>query len=258
MLAYRAGCKDKDIEIDAGIKLILAVCLAVTVSLCNSLPDLLYFALYLLCITFLLKTDRRFILKNLLAYGIVFVFPYLFGLLLSLAFSRLLPGLAYAVPVNVEAVLMKMVKIFFVWYIGSLYFFTTPFELIADMLNKVFFPLNSRGLPVGKYVNMTVFIVKELTNSVNQFKEDILEQARQIIKNDQLQLKSKFREFTNILVDYIADSLQQADELQKRLELDLVDDGRYTLRISKNEVIAVLSLSIFFLLLCLKHIPGAY
>ncbi|HWP97141.1 MAG TPA: hypothetical protein VN426_09840, partial [Syntrophomonadaceae bacterium] len=224
MLAYSADLKGKNIEIDAGIKLILAILLAIASSFCNNGLDLVYFTIYLLVITVFLKSDLRFIFKNLLSYGIIILFPYFLGLLLSLALSKFFPGPAYFHNVNLEATSLKMIKIFFVWYIGNLYFFTTPFKSIMDMLNKVLFPLNSIGIPVAKHLNMIMFIVNELTRSVSQFKHDILEQVRHIFKNNHLGVKTKSNELSNILVTFIANSLQRTDEIQEQVEQTCIDN----------------------------------
>ena len=247
MPVYTADIKDKNIEIDAGIKLILAILLAIVSSFCNNGLDLVYFTSYLVAITILLRSDLRFILKNMVSYGVIFVFPYLFGLLLSLALSKLFPGLAFN-NIIFETTLFKMIKIFFIWYIGSLYFFTTAFESIMDMFNKVLSPLNSLGIPVAKYLNMIMFIVNELTRSVGQFKQDILEQTRHIFKNKHLGVKTKSQELSNILVSFIANSLQRTDEIQTQVELTNINDCKYTLRISKNEIVAMLSFIGFLLL----------
>ncbi len=245
LLGYSADLKGENIEIDAGIKACLAILLAIAASFCNNGLDLINFTLYLVFITVFIKSDLRFILKNLISYGVIFVFPYLCGILLSLLMSKLFPAPAYFNNFVFEAAFLKMVKIFFVWYICSLYFFTTSFVAIMDMLNKAFFPLNSLGIPVGKYLNMTMFIVNELNKSVTQFKQDVLEQARNIFKNNDLGVKTKSKELSNILVTFIANSLQRTDEIQKQVELTRVNDYQYRLRISKNEIIAILSFIVF-------------
>ncbi|MEN6350200.1 MAG: CbiQ family ECF transporter T component, partial [Syntrophomonas sp.] len=236
MSEYSAGQKNTDVEIDAGIKAALAIILAIAASFCNSGWDLVYFTVYLLIITVLLKSNLRFILKNLLSYGIIILFPYSFGILLSFLMNRLFSGSVYVNNVNLEAALFKMIKIFFIWYIGNLYFFTTPFEKIADMLNKVFSPLNSVGIPVARYLNMTMFIVNELVKSVGRFKQDIFEQARHIFKNNEIGIKTKAKELSNILVSFIANSLQGTDEMQDRFERSRENNCSYKLRVSKNEI----------------------
>jgi energy-coupling factor transporter transmembrane protein EcfT len=245
---YSADLKDKYIEIDAGIKAILAILLGATTLYCNNWPDMIYFAVFLIVITVFLKSNIQFILKNIAAYGIIFVFPCLCGLLLSLLFNKLSPGSAFHSNIIFEGLLLRMVKIFFIWYIGSLYFFTTPFSSIVDMLNKIFSPLNSLGIPVSKYLKIIMCIVNVLTKSVGQFKKDILEEARHIFKNNHLGIKSKFKELSNILVDFIANSLQHTDEIQKQVELTCVDNSQYTFRITKNAIVAFLGCIIFLLL----------
>lgn len=243
-MEYSAELKDKNIEIDAGIKAVLAILLIIAASICNNGLDLAYFTLYLLVITVFLKSDFRFILKNLFSYGIIILFPYCFGLLLSLLMNKLWHGSVYNF--NLDAVLLKMIKIFFIWYIGNLYFFTTSFESITEMLNKVFRPLNSIGIPIAKYLNMVLFIINELTRSVGQFKNEIFEQARDIFKNKQLGAKTKAIELSHILVAFIANSLQRTDEIQEQVALTPVSNNQYALKISKNEIAAILSFIIFY------------
>jgi len=246
MQAVSAILKGENTEIDAGIKTMLAILLGFATSLCTSRLDLVYFSLYLVVITFLLGSDLRFILKNLISYGVIIVFPYLCGLLLSLLINHLFSGPAYSG--DLEATFFKMVKLFFIWYIGSLYFFTTPIQPITEMLNKVLSPLNLLGIPVAKHLNMARVVVNELTRSVSQFKQDILEKARQIFKSDELGIKSKLKELSNILVAFIANSLQHTDEIQEQVELTRVMEYHYGFRISKNEILAMLSFVILLLL----------
>lgn len=246
MLEYSADLKHKYIEIDAGIKAALAILLAIASSFCSNGLDLAYFAVYLLVITIFLKSDLRFILKNLLSYGIIIVFPYSFGLLLALLIGKLFPGAGHFSNVNLDATLLKMIKIFFIWYIGNLYFFTTSIESIMDMLNKALHPLNSIGIPMAKYLNMVMFILNELTRSVGQFKGEIFEQAVHIFKNKQLGVKTKAIELSHILVAFIVNSLQRTDDIQEQVELAQASNNQYTLKITKNEILAILSFIIFY------------
>jgi len=239
LLEYSTGLKEKSVKIDAGIKAVLALLLAVTSSFCISHLDLVYFFIFLLLITILLKSNLRFVYKNLISYTIIIVFPYFVGLLLSLLVSRLFSGAAYFNTVNLDTAILKMVKIFFIWYIGNLYLSTTPIESIIDMLNKVFSPLNSAGIPAAKYLNMIVFILSELTGLMSRFKNDNLEQARHIFTDNHLGIKSKSKELSNILVTFIANSLQRTDEIYERVELSKNKGCQYILTISKNEIIAI-------------------
>jgi energy-coupling factor transporter transmembrane protein EcfT len=116
------------------------------------------------------------------------------------------------------------------------------------MLSKVLLPLNSLGIPVAKYLNMIMFIVNQLSQSVSQFKQDILEQVRCIFKSNRLGFKTKFKELSNLLINFIANSLQQTDEIQEQIELIDASECQYTLTISKHEIVAMISFIIFLLL----------
>lgn len=249
MQVYSVDLNNKSTEIDAGIKLVLAILLAVASSFCKNGLELAYFSTFLMVITVLLKSDLRFLLKNLLSFGIIILIPYLLGLLLSMLMSKLFPGLAYLNHINLDTALLKMIKIFFIWYIGNLYFFTTSFASITEMLNQVFGPLNRVGVPVAKYLHMIMFILNELSRSVSSFKSDILEPAGRTLKNKHLNVNNKMKELSHILVDFIANSLRRTDEIQEQVELSPVNDYQYSLRISKNEILAIFGCVIFLVLL---------
>jgi len=231
------------VKLDAGIKTVLAILLCAAASFCTSRVDFLYFSAYLLLITFLLGSNLRFVLKNLAAYGVIIVFPYLCGLLLSLLINRLFSGPVYAG--DFEAAILRMTRIFFIWYISSLYFFTTPIQPLTEMLNKVLSPLNSLGVPVAKHLNMARVIVKELNRSAARFKQDMLEQTRQIFQNNRRGIKAKFSALSSILVAFIANSLQQTDEIQKQVEMTGQTDCRYGFRFTQNELLAIASFIVF-------------
>lgn len=245
--AYSAELNNQNTEMDAGVKIILTVLLAVSAAFCHNGRDLLAFAAFLLVVTIFLKSDLRFILKNLLSFGIIILIPYLIGVLLSLALSGFWAVPAY--DLYLSASLIKMTRLFFIWYIGNLYFYTSSLEAIMEMSDRVLGPLKRAGAPVSKYLNMVMFILSELSRTVGQFKGDVFEQAGRIFKDREMAIKSKLKELSNILINYIADSLQRTDEVQAQLESGWAKERQYTLRISKNEILAISGCAIFLLLL---------
>lgn len=249
MLEYSADLKAKYIQFDAGLKAVLLILLAGVSFLCETKLDYAVLFGYLGIMTAFFRSGPRFILKNLLGYSIIFVFPYLFGLALAVTLSKIFPGLSGLHGFSWYQALLKMVKIFILWYIGSLYFFTTPLESVLGMMQKVLSPLNSLGIPVRKYLTMLLCIINVLINSVDGFRKDILEQVRQLFNHSQISAKTKVRGLADILVGFLANSLQKTDEIQKQFELTRLDQASYTLRISKNEIAAFFSLVIFILLL---------
>lgn len=239
----------ESMEMDIGIKTILAILLGVATAFCSGWIDFLSFSVYLAVITVWLGSDLKFVAKNLLSYGIVFVFPYLCGILLSLLMNALFSAPMYAG--DFEIAFSRMVKIFFIWYIGSLYFFTTPFQLLANMLNQVLSPLNALGVPVAKYLTMASIAVNELTRSLGQFQTEVFEPARNLFKEKSIGMKAKLEELSHLLVAFLAGSLQQTDQIQDQIQLPHADRNPVTVRISKKEIIAVLSFIIFLLVILL-------
>lgn len=238
------------VEMDAGLKGLVALILAIAASRSSNGWELLCFALYLLIITILLRNDLGFIKKNLASFGLVFVLPYSLGLLLSLLATRFFPGAVYTPHISVEVTFFKMAKLFFIWYIGSLYFFTTPFPEIAMVLNRLLRPLNSIGVPVTKHLNMVNFTVDQLAQSIDRFQADTMEAARKLFKDHDCSIKTRLGALADLVVGLIVDSLQTREQVQDEFEQSAVPAGRYQMRILKNDVVALLSLIIFLGVFC--------
>lgn len=233
-------------EIDPGIKGLLALILGIAACFCDSGWGVAYFTVFLLMVTLWLKCELRFVAKNLASFAVILGLPYVGGLLLSGLMSHLVPGTQAVIGFTWQAVAFKMVKIFFIWYISSLYFFTTPFLAIAEMLGRLLAPLNAWGIPVNKHLHMILCIVQELTRSVGQFTRDVMEQARLIFKNNELGLGARCKELAHILAGFIANSLQQTDHIQAEYD-GIGVPGVYRPNIVRNEILAMLSSLIFLL-----------
>ncbi|MEA4925630.1 MAG: CbiQ family ECF transporter T component [Syntrophomonadaceae bacterium] len=247
MNGFSTTLKNQPVDIDAGIKALLAILLAVTACFCHNGWEFLFFSAYLAAVTFLLKSNLRFILKNLLSYGVIFVVPFLLGFLLHWLMGIIVPGNAYSNGLALEGTAFKMIRIFFIWYIGSLYFSTTPFLAIAEMLNKVLAPLNAWGIPVTRHLHMVICAVGQLARSADQFKQDIMDKSSRIFKGNHSGIKAKLSEFAGILADFIVNSLQQTDQVQGTFANINLSDGTYKLDIVRNDIIAISSLIVFLL-----------
>lgn len=234
-------------EIDPGIKGLVALVLAVLACLSNTGWNMAVLAIYLLIITALLIDDYRFVVKNLVSYGIIFVLPYLVGLSLSLLLGPMISGGTGMTGVDLDAAAVKLLKIFFVWYIGSLYFFTTPFVSVAEMLAQLLGPLNRLGVSVTKYLIMVVWIVDQLTLTVDHFMEDVFVKARQVFKADKTGIRSKLKELADILAGFIANSLSQTESVQSAFSQAGLNS--YRPKVAGKEILAVLSALILILLL---------
>jgi hypothetical protein len=231
-------------EIDTGLKALLAIVLVAAVLLCEKQVSLLVIFLYTVIATVLLGSNFRFLLKNMVSYAIIFMFPYIFGLLLSIFFGFVFSNNPSASVMLLKEALLRIVKIFFVWYIGSLYICSTPLESILGMLKKVLRPLNNFGVPIDKHLNIIMCIVIELNESVKEFKNNSLAQARDAIKDKSLCFKIKIKEISNILVCFIANSLHRTEHIQELVAQTNVNDLKYNFRFSRSEILATFSIII--------------
>jgi energy-coupling factor transport system permease protein len=240
-------------EIDAGLKALLAIALVIAALVCEKQVSLLVIFLYTMIATVLIGSNFKFLFKNIVSYAIIIIFPYLFGLLLSMFFGFIFSNNQFASGILLQEALLRLVKIFIVWYIGSLYIFSTSLESILGMLKKVLQPLNSFRVPVSKYLNIIMCIVIELNESVNEFKNNTMAQARNAIKDKSLGFKTKIKEISNILVCFIADSLHRTEHIQELIAQTNVNNLIYTFKFSRSEFLAVFSLIILLSgLICLE------
>lgn len=228
------------VEIDPGIKGIVALVLMVLAGLSNNAWNMAVVAAYLLVITVFVIDDYRFVVKSLASYAIIFIVPYLIGLLLSRLVSLVVPGGDAMTGAALVTAGVKLLELFFLWYIGSLYFTTTPFGSIAGMLNRFFRPINGLGVPVTRYLHMVVGIVEQLTQAADLFMNDVFARARQVFSDDQLGIRPKLQELADILATFIATSLQQTEQVHNNSSRTVLES--YRLRIGRSEILAVLSL----------------
>lgn len=228
-------------ELDAGLKAGMAITLTVLAIVCEKPISLSLLFLYLVLATVSLGSNLRFLLKNLVSYSLIFLIPYSFGLFLSMLLGYLFPNALYSSDLVLQETFIRMVKIFFVWYIGSLYISSTPLKSILGMLKQVFSPLNRLGVPVSNFLTIIMCIAIHLTESVSDFKTNAVEQARAIFKGKNLGFKAKLKEISNLLVFYIANSLQKTDEIERLMKQTDLFDYTYRFKIGKNDLLAIVS-----------------
>ncbi len=228
------------VEIDPGIKGIAALVLMVLAVISINGWNMAVLATYLLIITVVLIDDYRFVVKSLASYAIIFVVPYLIGLLLSWLFSLIMPEGTAPTGIALGTAGVKLIKLFFVWYIGSLYFTTTPFSSIAGMLERLFRPINRLGVPVTRYLHMVAGIVEQLTHTVDRFMGDVFARVRHIFSDDQIGMRPKFHELADVLATFIANSLQQTDQVYASTSRTFLQS--YRLQMARNEILTVLSI----------------
>ena len=238
----------KYVELDAGVKACIAIALVIITIVSEESSVFLVLLLYLIFATVLLKSNLRFILKNLAVFAIVILLPYTFGLCLSALFQLYSANALSAVQYIPMETVKRIVKIFYVWYVLNLYFFSTPLEILFSLLNKFLRPVQAIGVPVTKYLIIIKCVIIEITRSVQTFREKIIKEAGRLLKDKNSRFKEKPAVLARLLAGFITDSLQKTEEMQQlidRTELENV----YSFKIAKKEAFAMCSL--ILLLLCL-------
>jgi len=203
LLSYFADIKTSPsllAELDAELKASISIMLTLIALVCDQQVSLSLVFLYLVLATVLLGSNFRFLLKNMLSYALIFLMPYFFGLLLSMLVSSLVSKGHVPADLVLKETVLRMVRLFFVWYIGSLYLCSTPLHSILGLLKHVLAPLNRWGVPVSNALTLIMCIVLQLTASVSEFKKTTVEQARTIFQDKSTCFKNKLNMIANLLV----------------------------------------------------------
>jgi len=223
--------------------------LALVALVCDQQVSLSLVFLYLVFATVMLGSNFRFLLKNMVSYGLIFLMPYFFGLLLSMLVNSLFSNGHVPADLVLKETLLRMVRLFFVWYIGSLYICSTPLPSILGMLKHVLSPLKHWGVPVSTALTLIMCIVLQLTASVSEFKNTTVEQARNIFQDKSTCFKTKLKVLANLLVFFIVNSLQKTEEIQTLVDQTNLDDFTYRFKVARNELLVIASFIILLAVL---------
>ncbi|SPF38711.1 conserved membrane hypothetical protein [Candidatus Desulfosporosinus infrequens] len=236
-------------DLDAGLKACLSFLLTGLVLVSTKQVSLSLVFCYLVLATVLLGSNFRFLGKNAAAYALIFLLPYFFGLLFSLFMAKLFSNAYYSSDFVIQEIVFRMVRIFYIWYIGSLYIASTPLNSILGLLKSVFSPLSRWGVPVANYLKIIMCIVLKLTESVSDFKNNDVEQARLIFQTKHTSFKTKLKGLSNLLVLFIANSLQKTDEIQQLMDQTSLDDFTYHFKVTRSELLTIASFMILLLII---------
>lgn len=201
-----------------------------------------FFLVYLLMVTLASRIRYRTLLLSAASYFIIVLVPYLFGLLMNGVIYYLTKNEAL-IHQEPQEIILRLFKLFIIWYVSILYFHTTPMKTILGLLDQLLFPLKLIKVPVQDYLKITMCIVMELKGAGEEMKTRFLEHARSVIGGKNRRLKSKFNGISQIIVSSLVDSFQKLDKLESFVEqVNPEELFSYEFKMTIREWIAALSI----------------
>lgn len=246
------ACKSsKQWEIDGLIKLIQAVLLAIVPFLLHKPISFILLFVYLLCVSLISGIKSRTLLTSLVSYCLVFLIPYLFGLMLNSLLYLITDNKLLVDLQGTDEIFLRLIRLFIIWYISILYFNTTPIQTVAGLLDKVLQPIKLIGVPVSDFLKIVMYIVMDLTVSGAEIKESLGEKIRAMAGSSDRKFNINIKTISQIIVSLIMSSFDRLDKLESLLKEDHVGIEPYRFKLSKDDVISILSFMVLISLMLL-------
>lgn len=226
--------------IDSGYKLFVAVTLGIFPFFIDHNLSFILLGLYLFLSTFIYGARLREMMKSMVAYLIIIIVPYIFGLLMA-AFVSTVSGTDLSMVYgSYQDVALRIVQLFLLWYSTSLFFFSTPTEEIVGVFDRVFSPLKRLGIPVKDFLKVIMCVVNELKQLAPEVKKSFATSMKEL--SEKSTWRRKIKVISNILVAFIVDSFKRLDEVEEYVNhVDTEELFAYKSVISKSEVLLFIS-----------------
>lgn len=227
--------------LDAFIKLIVAIVLTIIPFIIERQLSFIILCAVLIWIAVVLRIKLRTLLLSAASYGVIVIFPFLFGMGISVLINSISANQAlFYSPETLDAFL-RLLKLFIVWYVSILYFHTTPMSTVLGLLDQLLSPLKRIGVPIQDYLKVVMCIVLELKETGSEMKHKFLENARSTIGSNASTLKDKFKGVSHIIVTSLVNSFDKLDKIQSFVENVKPEDlFGYTFKLSRKEGAALL------------------
>lgn len=226
--------------IDSGYKLFIAVTLGIIPFFIDHYLSFILLGLYLFASTFIYRARLREMIKSMIAYLIIIIVPYMFGLLMAAIVSAVSGTDMSMVYGSYQDVALRLVQLFLLWYATSLFFFSTPTEEIVGVFDRVFTPLKRLGVPVNDFLKVIMCVVNELKQLGPGVKKSFTTSMTKL--SEKSKWRTKIKVISDILVAFIVDSFKRLDEVEEYVNrIDAEELFTYKSVISKSEIILFMS-----------------
>lgn len=239
----------KSYELDGLIKFIQAGVLMAIPFLFFKPMSLVLLTVYLLIVTFILRMNRRTIAMSAFSYCIVFLFPYLFGLLMNSLLYFFSGNDIFAFQQSPYEIFLRLFRLFIIWYVSILYFHTTDTKTVIGMFDKLLSPLKLIGVPVADYLKVIMCIVLELTEMGSEVKRSLAESMHSVIGESRRKFKVNINGVSQIIVSLIVNSFDKLDRIESFIEKAEPDDlYHYRFKLSVSDGLSIFSFFLFMYL----------
>ncbi len=237
-------------DLDGFIKFLLVLIIATLPFHFEKQTSYGIFLAYLVVVTLASGIRYRTLLFSAASYGIIVLIPYLFGILMNAGLYYLTRSEAFILQQGYQEMILRLFRLFIIWYASILYFHTTPMETILGLLDRLLFPLKLMKLPVQDYLKVVGCIVLELKGKGEETKASFLGNARNVVGGKASQLRSKIRGLSQIIVAVLVDSFQKLDEVENTIAQAKAEElFNYRFRMTLREGMAASSLSLLLLMI---------
>ena len=234
--------KKEFLQMDSGIKLLIFLVLGIVPFFISCYVNFLLLLTYLLIATVLTRIQLRVIIKNILAYIVIIIFPYVFGLLMAtgiagLTGSNLAPSIG-----SPEEISLRLFKLFILWYVGILYFNSTKIESVLGLFDKLLSPFKRIGVPVSDFLKVIMCVINELRELAPEVKKSFSDKVSGMFGKRKEPSKSNIKGISQIISSFIVDSFQRLGRVEEYIEqVENEDLFGYEPVIAKKDVFGLIS-----------------
>jgi energy-coupling factor transporter transmembrane protein EcfT len=196
-------------EIDVGIKLFGFLLLIIVLLLSNQFLGVFLVFINVFFLSLLSKVTIKYVLKNILSFGIIFFIPYGFAIILTLVLKYL--NIEYISNLDMKTTLIRIIKIILTGYLSNLYLYTTPLEEFSSMLNKVLRPFKRVAKIITDYTIVIMIVLEEISEMTGKYKNIFIKSLKG------LKFHLKLKSVPNVIVEIIVNSFERLDIIQKKL-----------------------------------------
>lgn len=239
MIKMKTGDDTNFSGMDAGIKLILTLFLAIIPFFCAKDASFVVFFSFFALLSLISGIPGKTLLKNIAAYFVIIILPLLFGVAIQALFA--LFGGSGIMEVNAyQELFYRILRLFLLWYVTSLYIMTTPMELFLGLLHQILLPLGLLKIPVSGFLSTIRFIMVLLGEMANGFLDSYKELFSSYKNKNRRGFGNLVKDMAQVLVSLIAASLADTDKVQEMIANDAERGFSYRFRCSFLDFAAIL------------------
>ena len=251
MIKMKTGNDTNFSGMDAGIKLIITLFLAIIPFFCDQIVSFVVFFSFFALLSLISGIPGKTLLKNIVAYVVIIILPLLFGLAVQ-ALIGLLTG-SEAVQINVyQDLFYRILRLFLLWYVTSLYIMrseehtselqslTTPMELFLGLLNQILLPLGLLKISVSDFLSTIRFVMLLLAEMGNRFIDSYKELFSSYKNKSRKGFYQLVKDMAQVLVSLISASLADTDKVQEMIVNEAEKGFSYRFRCSLADFAAIL------------------